>query len=104
MCFEGLGSKSHGVFSGFVRGSREISPVPSLYRESTDSLISSSCLSTENDVKGPLKFYIPFRDTGIIKPLRSHVNGHSPLLRLPRRTDFSKSNALRENQVNKPIC
>ena len=38
-CFEGLGSDSHRVFSRFVRGSREISPVSSLYRESTDSLI-----------------------------------------------------------------
>ena len=40
MCFEGLGSDSHRVFSRFVRGSREISSVSSLYRESTDSLIS----------------------------------------------------------------
>ena len=40
MCFEGLGSDSHRAFSRFVRGSREISPVSSLYRESTDSLIS----------------------------------------------------------------
>ena len=37
--FEGLGSDSHRVFSRFVRGSREISSVSSLYRESTDSLI-----------------------------------------------------------------
>ena len=47
VCFEGLESDSHWVFSPFVRGSREISPdtverttVSSLYRESTDSLIS----------------------------------------------------------------
>ena len=39
MCFEGLGSNSRRVFSRFVRGSREISSVSSLYRESTDSLI-----------------------------------------------------------------
>ena len=39
VCFEGLGSDSHRVFSRFVRGSREISSVSSLYRESTDSLI-----------------------------------------------------------------
>ena len=39
MCFEGLGSDSRRVFSRFVRGSREISSVSSLYRESTDSLI-----------------------------------------------------------------
>ena len=32
-------SDSNRVFSRFVCGSREISPVPSLYRESTDSLI-----------------------------------------------------------------
>ena len=37
VCFEGLGSGSHRVFSRFVRGSREISPASSLYRESIDS-------------------------------------------------------------------
>ena len=31
VCFEGLGNDSHRVFSRFVRGSREISPVSSLY-------------------------------------------------------------------------
>ena len=35
--FGGIGSHSHRVFGRFVRGSREISPAPSLYRESTDS-------------------------------------------------------------------
>ena len=34
VCFEGLGSDSHRVFSRFVRGSREISSASSLYRES----------------------------------------------------------------------
>ena len=45
VCFEGLGSHSHRVFvvfSRFVRESREISPVPSLYRESNDSQIHAN--------------------------------------------------------------
>ena len=40
VCFEGLGSHSHRVFSRFVRGSREISLMPSLHRASTDALIN----------------------------------------------------------------
>ena len=44
VCFEGLGTDFHRVFSRFVRGSPEISPVSSLYRESTDSLIFIFCV------------------------------------------------------------
>ena len=47
--FEGLGSDSHRLFSRFVRGSRQISPVSSLYyRESTDSLIMSRMWKTRS--------------------------------------------------------
>ena len=45
MCFEGLARLSRRVWRRFVRGSREISLVPSLHRASTDALIvySRSC-------------------------------------------------------------
>ena len=39
VCFEGLASLSRRVWRRFVRGSREISLVPSLHRASTDALI-----------------------------------------------------------------
>ena len=39
MCFEGLARLSRRVWRRFVRGSREISLVPSLHRASTDALI-----------------------------------------------------------------
>ena len=39
MCFEGIARLSRGVWRRFVRGSREISLVPSLHRASTDALI-----------------------------------------------------------------
>ena len=39
MCFEGIVRLSHRVWRRFVRGSREISLVPSLHRASTDALI-----------------------------------------------------------------
>ena len=39
MCFEGLARLSRWVWRHFVRGSREISLVPSLHRASTDALI-----------------------------------------------------------------
>ena len=39
MCFEGLARLSRRVWRHFVRGSREISLVPSLHRASTDALI-----------------------------------------------------------------
>ena len=40
VCFEGLARLSRRVWRRFVRGSREISLVPSLHRASTDALIS----------------------------------------------------------------
>ena len=40
MCFEGLARLSRRVWRRFVRGSREISLVPSLHRASTDALMS----------------------------------------------------------------
>ena len=43
MCFEGLARLSRRVWRRFVRGSREISLVPSLHRASTDTLISLNC-------------------------------------------------------------
>ena len=42
MCFEGLARLSRRVWRRFVRGSREISLVPSLHRASTDALIHMS--------------------------------------------------------------
>ena len=39
VCFEGLARLSRRVWRRFVRGSREISLVPSLHRASTDALI-----------------------------------------------------------------
>ena len=39
MCFEGIARLSRRVWRRFVRGSREISLVPSLHRASTDALI-----------------------------------------------------------------
>ena len=39
MCFEGLARLSRRVWRRFVRGSREISLVPSLHRASTDALM-----------------------------------------------------------------
>ena len=39
MCFEGLARLSRRVRRRFVRGSREISLMPSLHRASTDALI-----------------------------------------------------------------
>ena len=39
MCSEGLARLSRRVWRRFVRGSREISLVPSLHRASTDALI-----------------------------------------------------------------
>ena len=38
MCFEGIARLSRRVWRRFVRGSREISLVPSLHRASTDAL------------------------------------------------------------------
>ena len=43
MCFEGLARLSRRVWRRFVRGSREISLVPSLHRASTDALIGDCC-------------------------------------------------------------
>ena len=40
VCFEGLARLSRRVWRRFVRGSREISLVPSLHRASTDALIN----------------------------------------------------------------
>ena len=42
MCFEGIARLSRRVWRRFVRGSREISLVPSLHRASTDALIITS--------------------------------------------------------------
>ena len=42
VCFEGLARLSRRVWRRFVRGSREISLVPSLHRASTDALISGA--------------------------------------------------------------
>ena len=39
VCFEGIARLSRRVWRRFVRGSREISLVPSLHRASTDALI-----------------------------------------------------------------
>ena len=39
--FQGLARLSRPVRTRFVRGSREISPVPSLHRASTDALLRS---------------------------------------------------------------
>ena len=39
VCFEGIARLSRRVWMRFVRGSREISLVPSLHRASTDALI-----------------------------------------------------------------
>ena len=88
VCFEGLGSDSHRIFSRFVRGSREISPASSLYRESTGSLILAGvqiaqqfegilffCVCTLQCVK-PLKLsQAPacLMDTIIIKLLYSSI-------------------------------
>ena len=47
MCFEGLARLSRRVRRRFVRGSREISLVPSLHRASTDALIR---LAADQDV------------------------------------------------------
>ena len=41
MCFEGIARLSRRVWRRFVRGSREISLVPSLHRASTDALIKA---------------------------------------------------------------
>ena len=41
VCFEGIARLSRRVWTRFVRGSREISLVPSLHRASTDALIHS---------------------------------------------------------------
>ena len=41
MCFEGIARLSRRVWRRFVRGSREISLVPSLHRASTDALIKT---------------------------------------------------------------
>ena len=45
MCFEGLARLSRRVRRRFVRGSREISLVPSLHRASTDALIILGTMS-----------------------------------------------------------
>ena len=42
VCFQGLARRSRRVRRRFVRGSREISLVPSLLRASTDALILTS--------------------------------------------------------------
>ena len=39
VCFEGIARLSRRVWRRFVRGSREISLVPSLHRASTDALM-----------------------------------------------------------------
>ena len=46
VCFEGLARLSRRVRRRFVRGSREISLVPSLHRASTDALIPASGSTT----------------------------------------------------------
>ena len=45
VCFEGLARLSRRVWRRFVRGSREISLVPSLHRASTDALINRNIFS-----------------------------------------------------------
>ena len=50
MCFEGIARLSRRVWRRFVRGSREISLVPSLHRASTDALIYASANLTEVDL------------------------------------------------------
>ena len=44
VCFEGLARLCRRVWRHFVRGSREISLVPSLHRASTDALINQHCV------------------------------------------------------------
>ena len=46
VCFEGLARLSRRVWRRFVRGSREISLMPSLHRASTDALIWVNGTST----------------------------------------------------------
>ena len=50
MCFEGLARLSRRVRRRFVRGSREISLVPSLHRASTDALIGMAMACTYSRV------------------------------------------------------
>ena len=52
MCFEGLARLSRRVWRRFVRGSREISLVPSLHRASTDALIGIDMVDSITDVWG----------------------------------------------------
>ena len=49
VCFQGLARLSRGVRRHFVRGSREISLVPSLHRVSTDALIIIISPETEEE-------------------------------------------------------
>ena len=48
MCFEGIARLSRRVLRRFLRGSREISLVPSLHRASTDALICEDVFSLPN--------------------------------------------------------
>ena len=47
MCFEGIARLSRRIWRRFVRGSREISLVPSLHRASTDALIRNDIIPEE---------------------------------------------------------
>ena len=57
VCFEGLARLSRRVWRHFVRGSREISLVPSLHRASTDALIRilNCSVICELSLSGPSK-------------------------------------------------
>ena len=65
MCFEGIARLSRRVWRRFVRGSREISLVPSLHRASTDALIltwlSYTHLPTVLNLASSLKFDAPLK-------------------------------------------
>ena len=50
VCFEGLARLSRRVWRRFVRGSREISLVPSLHRASTDALMMMMMMKMTREI------------------------------------------------------
>ena len=63
VCFEGLARVSRRVWRRFVRGSREISLVPSLHRASTDALM---CITIILRVRLSYTLqHLPFQHIGV---------------------------------------
>ena len=74
MCFEGLARLSRRVRRRFVRGSREISLVPSLHRASTDALIGLKHLVLRMRIMCACELLCGFRGTSTVSTQRKSNN------------------------------